>query len=184
MPPPVEEQRRLINQDLYNELRYLLIAATIWQRCRDVEQSDDQTPFDDLPHHLQALTMDSACMHARALYEFFFKSGDIETASAKRDYGVTLNRTRLYRDYEHTLNKRLFHIDLRRPAPRERFATARVKRNVNRKPKLFADDVLGLWDKLAAQLPQLHRQLSGARKKAIAEADKAAKSVGGEVIFK
>jgi hypothetical protein len=58
-----------------------------------------------------------------------------------------------------------------------------VKRNVNRKPKLFADDVLKLWDQFAAQLPQYHRQLSKAREKAIAEAQRAAQSVDGELLF-
>jgi hypothetical protein len=180
----LKEQRRLINQDLYNELRYLLISATVWQRCRDIELSGDHHPFAELPHHLQAIAMDSACVHARALYEFFFNcKQDAETAHAERDFGVALNPTKLFRDYEHALNKRLFHIDLDRPHPHVRNKPVAVKRNVNRKPYLFAADVLKIWDRFARQVPQLQRELSAKRALAISEAAIAAGSVQGRVIF-
>jgi hypothetical protein len=176
------EQRRLINQDLYNELRYLLIAATIWQACHDIG-NDDPKKAESHPHHLVVLAMDSAIMHARALYEFFFDHGDFESAGAQRDFGVTIDRTKLYDEYKHTINKRLFHIDTRRPRPEKRGGGRRVKRDINRKVKLIADDVLGLWDQFSDELPGFKRQLSGARRKAIAEATKAAKSIDGRIVF-
>jgi hypothetical protein len=160
----------------------LLIAATIWQACHDIGKRDPKRAQTH-PHHLVVLALDSACMHARALYEFFYDFGDRDSPGADRHFRVKLVRTKLYTDYKHSLNKRLFHVDLNRPAPEVRGGGKRVKRDINRKVKLIADDVLNLWDQFADQRPDFKRQLSRARRKAIAEATRAAESMGGSVLF-
>lgn len=133
---------------------------------------------EDLLAELVVLGMDSALIHVRALYEFFFDFGDSDSAGAQRDFGATLRRTPLYQDYKHTINKRLFHIDRHRPMPRKRGGGSLVKRDINRTVKLSADEVLELWDQCARKFPTFKRQLNRARRRAIAEAEAAAHSVG------
>ena len=177
-----EDAKRLINEDLYNELRWMLVAASEWQVCFG-KLSRISVSF---PSHLQVLAMDSACVHIRSLYEFFIyvpsKSSRSDTAYANRDFGISVQPTQLYNEYIESLNKRIFHLDNYRPAPTARGGGA-VKTDLNQKITDIAQDVLNVWDIFAKQLPQFETELSSARQKSISDAERAAISVGGSTIF-
>lgn len=174
------DAKRLINDDLYNELRWMLVAASEWSVC----EKDSLSP--NAPSHLQVLALDSACVHIRSLYEFFIdapgKHPRSDTAHALRDFGVSLPTTALYDDYIEGLNKRIFHLDNFRPMPASRSGNV-VNTDVNRKIDLLAQDVLDLWDNFAIQLPSYTSELNAARASAISDATKAANSLGGKAVF-
>lgn len=179
-----QECVRLIKDDLYNELRWMLVAASEWNTCEDARKNG--TPLQSLPNHLQVLTMDSACVHIRSLYEFFIdapgKNPRNDTAHAKRDFGISLAPTTLHDSYIESLNKRIFHLDIFRPAPTGRGGVP-VNTDLNEKITELSKDILDLWDEFTNQLPAYVTELLDARKKSIAEASKAASSVGGTAIF-
>jgi hypothetical protein len=174
------DAKRLISDDLYNELRWMLVAASEWSVCENGSLSPNT------PSHLQVLALDSACVHIRSLYEFFMddpgKHRRTDTAHASRDFGVSLPPTTLYNDYIDGINKRVFHLDNFRPVPSSRSGSA-VNTDVNRKIILLAHDVLNLWDGFAAQLPSYMNELSIARSDSISDAKNAAESLGGKPIF-
>ena len=177
-----KEQQRLIEQDLYNELRWMLVAATEWHIC---DQTVTNTgPLPNLPNHFQVLAMDSACVHIRSLYDFLIvnKTERADTAYASRDFNVTLAPTPLYKDYIDSINKRLMHIDTNRPAPRRQNGK-QVKTDLNRKVLDLAQDVLSLWDDFLREVPQFSKQLTKARTDAIDDAKRAADALGGVCPF-
>lgn len=176
----LDERRRLVSEDLYNELRWMLVAASEWQVCRG-RPARDLARF---PSHIQVVTMDSALLHARALYEFFIDSGQsrADTAAAARDFGFQCSETVLYNEYIKSLNKRLFHIDRSRPAPSGRHDAA-VKTDLNTRIVDIASDVLRLWDAFTLASADLCNELSTARENAVADAAAAAKSMGALPVF-
>jgi hypothetical protein len=174
------EQCRLISEDLYNELRWMLVAASEWQACQGLTSA----ALRRFPNHIQVVTMDSALLHVRSLYEFFVDNGGrlrADTVYAGRDFGVGLSPTTLHDEYIDSLNKRLFHVDIFRPAPVK--SGTPVKTDVNARVKDLAQDVLDLWDAFAGALPSLASELSTARTDAIADAGKAAQSMGSAPVF-
>jgi len=64
--------REAIEKDLFNELRWLLCAATEWDAYDRLIGEPPLVPKINEPcFHLKVYTMDSAFLHARSLYEFF-----------------------------------------------------------------------------------------------------------------
>jgi hypothetical protein len=59
------DPRVYLDDHLYNELRYLLCAATEWL----VQETIPDPPLGG--DYVQIYAMDSAALHARALFEFF-----------------------------------------------------------------------------------------------------------------
>jgi len=158
----------------------MLVAASEWHAFRLLPEATRN----QFPSHFHVVTMDSACLHARSLYEFFLtpkKNSRPDTAYAERDFGVTLKPTKVSSTYIDSLNKRLFHVDLYRPVPVKKVggSVKKVKTDVNTRVVEIATDVLTLWDEFAGRVGKFPTALKTARKKAIADAAQAATSICG-----
>ncbi len=160
----------------------MLVAATEWHAFRLL----DPSTRNEYPGHFHVLTMDSAFLHARSLYEFFLTPKRLwrsDTAYAERDFGVPLSPTKVSDTYIDALNKRLFHIDIFRPAPVNK-GGKKVKTDINVRVVDIATDVLELWDDFAAKVGKFPTALRTARRKAIGDAAQAATTIcGAEQLF-
>jgi len=134
-----------IEKDLFNELKWLLCAATEWEAYDKLIGEPPQIPKIKEPcFHLKVYTMDSAFLHARSLYEFFTATEEsILRNKGKglrltwRDYSLTARQTSTkYAQFMQPLHGRVMHLDQNRSGYNE------MKKEVVN----FASDILDLWD--------------------------------------
>jgi hypothetical protein len=81
---PLGELKRIIREDLLEELRWLLVGQTTWEAVRrlvPVDPHRDERP----PDHLVMLAMNSAFVHGRTLLEFFIATTDRQDLIEARD---------------------------------------------------------------------------------------------------
>jgi len=124
-----------IKHHLFNELRWLLHAATEWSVQAQLE-------LGIVGYNVQVYAMDSAFVHARALFEFFLSPPSRNHHSAKQFLPLVLTSD-LYDDWKDPLHKFLMHAD-NRSFPRQ-LRTADGPKDLNRMPVCFAKEVLRLW---------------------------------------
>jgi hypothetical protein len=156
--------KEYIERDLYNELRWLVCAATEWDAQDKLIGEPPQVPkIKEACFHLKVYTMDSALLHARSLYEFFtatkFRSGRLTW----RDYSPqACQKSGRYDKFIKPLHGRVMHLDTNRAGYDE------IKKEVVN----FASDILDLWDGFSKKpgLAQYSGILDQLRKKAIGEA--------------
>jgi hypothetical protein len=164
-----------IEKDLYNELRWLLCAATEWDAHDKLIGEPPQVPKIKEPcFHLKVYTMDSAFLHARSLYEFFTATEAAVKRNAKKDLKLTWRdygskgpqKSQRYSKFIKPLHGRAMHIEKGRAGLDE------VKKEVLN----FASDILNLWNRFSrsSDLVQYSGLLDQARKKAVGEANKVA----------
>ena len=157
--------RELIDNDLYNELRWLLCAATEWDADRKLQEQ----PCFRHPFHLSVYTMDSALLHARSLYEFFTATEPIRPERRTwRDYSRDARQeSDKYNEFIKPLHGRVMHLN------RDRDGYDPVKDEVVN----FASDILRLWDDFSKKpgLGPYAGLLQKYRKQAIDEAADVAK---------
>ena len=137
-----------IENDLFNELRWLLCAATEWDAHDRLIGEPPQIPQIQEPcSHLKVYTMDSSFLHARSLYEFFTATERTVLRNKKNglrrltwyDYSrnPTVRQTSTkYDQFRQPLHGRLMHLDQNRSGYNE------VKKEVVN----FAADILDLWN--------------------------------------
>lgn len=139
--PPDPE--KFIDLHLYNELRWLLVAAVTWKSCRE---STHPPPVPNLI----VMAMDSALVHSRSLYEFFIGGSKKNACAMHRDFLGHALRSDLYQVYEKSINKALMHPDASRqvlePAPATDDA-------LNAQVERFAADIIRLFREFAEELP-------------------------------
>jgi hypothetical protein len=110
-----------IEKDLFNELRWLLCAATEWDAHDKLIGTPPQIPKVAEPSpHLKVYTMDSAFLHARSLYEFFTAT-DAAIARNRRntrrrltwsDFSHTARQiSAKYDQFKEPLHRRLMHLN-------------------------------------------------------------------------
>lgn len=118
-----EELKQYIEVHVYNDLRWLLCAATEWKAQTElVDAHKVKQPC----FHLQVYTMDCAFLHVRCLYEFF-----TEPPQLLRNLR---QKSSMYEKFRGPLNRRLFH-------PLDRALAEEVKNEVTN----LANDLLELW---------------------------------------
>lgn len=106
-----EEKRRFLNDDLYNELRWLFFGAVTWAASGNHLGEKDP------------LAMIASLTHARALYEFYYSGDGKEEDNARAThfcstYSWQPRKSELYKEYmgRHSpANKRIFHPVYHRP---------------------------------------------------------------------
>ncbi len=128
-------KKEYLELHLYNELRWLLGAATEWSL-------QDQLGLDIVGYNVQVYAMDSACLHARALFEFFAVGATPNHLSCADYIGHRLVSEK-YEKWKGTLHAFLMHAQLRsNPRPLE---TANGVKDLNQMPVEFGNEVLRLW---------------------------------------
>lgn len=107
-----EEKRRFLNDDLYNELRWLFFGAVTWAASGNHLGEKDP------------LAMIASLTHARALYEFYYSGGKRpRPGDARATHFCTIHpwtpaESVLYKNYMAAwkpANKRVFHLVYNRP---------------------------------------------------------------------
>jgi hypothetical protein len=150
---------KVIQDDLFNELRWLLCAATQWQACDQGASDTSAVP------HLKVYSMDSTFLHARALYEFFTAT---KTSNSDRltwkDFGLSqrINSTK-YSLLISDLHGRALHLN------KNRSSYAAIKDEVVN----IATDILSLWDQFVseARMRSFKAELNDRRQLAINDAN-------------
>lgn len=87
--PSPDEMKQFLEEDLYNDLRWLFDAAVVRQAADERRRSKDKDtdkPDPDLKtlgRHADVHTMHASVALARSLYEFFFSSKEIHSDDAR-----------------------------------------------------------------------------------------------------
>jgi hypothetical protein len=110
MPVPGKPEEEFLRDDLYDALRWLFEGAIAWEAARRQPQCAWR--------HQAALGMYTSLVQARALYEFYYKTGWGDDSRAK-DFGSHWKppKSPLYKQYMDRLKpaqKRVFHLVLSR----------------------------------------------------------------------
>ena len=167
------ERGDYLGRHLYHELQRLLCPAT--------EELVQQTinPNDSIPgQHIKMYAMDSAALHARALFEFL-TSNTVPNHVGIDLYGVNRLASDRYRDrdsdpalgcWSNPLHAFLMHL-------RDRTVTQRLKsfdrtemKDLSRMPVDFAREVVELWQEFVRRLRGQDEALADAAQFALDEA--------------
>jgi hypothetical protein len=153
-----------IETDLYNELRWLLCAATEWDAQQQVIETDSakQPCF-----HLKVYVMDSVFLHARNLYEFFTATRKRPDRLTWHDYGQPARQTSAtYDRFINALHGRGMHLG------NDRSSYEPVKHEVLN----FANDILRLWAAFSGKpgIRPYKKALDDCHRRALNEANKVA----------
>lgn len=142
--------RDYLDNDLKNEIRYLLAAATEWH-------AQDKMNLEIPGYEVQVYAMDSTFLHARALFEFFTR----KTTDYFYGYDAyrlkSKIRSRLYeRHWSSPLHARLMHLQTRsKSANVMRFGPGKVgndKEHIKNMPVDFAKEIVTMWHEFACAL--------------------------------
>jgi hypothetical protein len=167
---------RLIEKDLYNELRWLLVAAASWT------VTENRAPA----AHFHVLCMDSAFVHARQLLEFFTvplamhrrQSDQGKRPASCHSFGVQNVTSPFYDKWRLALEARLMHLRMDREWLTDKKGGS-VRTAIKLQVLNAAHEVLRLWDEFAAQpeVTSYRSVLDVARAKAVEDADHAARKL-------
>lgn len=165
------DMKQVIDEDLYNELRWMVVAAVTWL------SSDGPAR----PRHLRVMAMDSALLHARSLYVFLSRqkrNPRYPNEVVCGDFRVDSPAGNVWPRLKDAVDARLFHIRA------DRSTTDPVKDEL----KPLVDDILEMWKsfskKLAISEPRLESRCTGALNKALGDADTTATALGGRNPFR
>lgn len=145
--PPLDDNGKqdYIKLHLFNDLRWLLSAATEWS-------IQDQLKLGVDGYHVQLYAMDSAFLHARALFEFFTKETSDNHYGSEEflGRGTVLKSDSYKNQWANPLHKFLMHAQDRScPA---RLKTSGGEKDLNRMPVDFACEILRLWEEFEEEL--------------------------------
>jgi hypothetical protein len=166
-----------IKLHLFNELRWLLGAATEWS-------IQVQLNLRIVGYDVQVYAMDSASLHARALFEFFVQPTNNNHYGANEFLGNdTVLRSDSYtNDWKGHLHASIMHAqDRSHPAP---LKSSDVAKDLNQMPVDFAREILKLWKEFEGRLgksndpgdQELQKLACAKRKEAIENAECVVKS--------
>jgi hypothetical protein len=157
-----------ITDHLFNELRWLLHAATEWW-------IQDRLELNIVGYNVQVYAMDSAFLHARALFEFFVKdkNGNHYGCDVFLPLGNVLESDK-YQKWTRPLHRHLMHIQTR-SQPEQLESLSGEMKDLNKMPVDFASEILRLWKEFEKRLAEsnkdgdleLHKLARGKRKEAI-----------------
>jgi hypothetical protein len=179
--PSRQTRKRYLERDLYNELRYLLCAATDWHIQNTMNEYLDPVGRGIPAYHAQVYMLDAAALHARSLFEFLSKKATPNHYGANNYLGGTnIVESRVYLDdWEDPLHGYLMHLQPR-PGRRRKLrtrASARKKLPLNRMPVEFAEETIDLWQKFVKELRTNRDSLAVVAEKQLAKAIDSARCV-------
>jgi hypothetical protein len=136
-PPLQDKKGEYIEKHLFNELRYLLAAATEWA-------IQEQLQFEKAGYEVQVYAMDSAFLHARSLFEF------LTAKTTDNHYGYDeflkspLDLSPYTKDRMAPLHHYVMHTqDRSKPGPLT--AADGTSKDLNKMPVEFGHEILRLW---------------------------------------
>jgi len=140
--PPLDDKAKkdYIERHLYNELRWLLEAATEWS-------IQNQLKLGIPGYNMQAYAMESAFVHARALFEFFVRE---KTEVVSHEFLHAGLPSSSYKRWKGPLNRYLMH--LRDRSSPSRLKSGEAEKDLNQMPVDFADEALRLWQEFEKKL--------------------------------
>jgi len=125
---------------LYNDLRWLLCAATEW-RVQHTINPDDRIKG----QHIKLYAMDSAALHARSLLEFFTNNGS-NRGRMQSLYGIqSITSQRYPGNWVRPLNTHLMHAQDRSEGQQLTSFDGNSKHDLNRMPVDFGHESVRLW---------------------------------------
>jgi hypothetical protein len=151
------DPRDVLDEHLYNDLQYLLCAATEWYVQHSTGPEGDHPNRSDKGdgYYIQVYAMDSAILHARALLEFLTGRTDVENHNHLGvDFlGVEPISSELYsHDWRDPMNRYLMHLNER---PEGQFLWGfgdTEPKHLKYMPVDFAHEVVRLWWEFIKQL--------------------------------
>lgn len=179
---PKSELERVINEDLYNDLRDLLIAEAAWKLLAPLAESDPI--WERFPHHIQTTLSDSALLHGRGLLTFFTATKQQRLSDEQhlgvnwRNYaswGAGKQSSIWLKRWKLVLNARMFHISRIRPHVDDAEGLSHLNQQVSN----LASEVLTCWDVFTNSITDqpIRSLLDEARTRALDEAAFAATRV-------
>jgi hypothetical protein len=154
MSQPTPNAHDYLHDHLYNELRYLLCAATEWLVQETIP---DPSAGGD---HVQVYAMDSAALHARALFEFFTQSTrqnhigidlfGLQQLSSP-SYGNRRSNPALG-CWSSPLHSHLMHLQDRTVGYQLTSFDGTTMKDLNKMPVDFAREVVRLWRQFITDL--------------------------------
>lgn len=152
-----------IEKHLYNDLRWMLCAATEWSACHKYASQWLANNDPEYHRHLIVYSMDSALVHARALLEFFTQRSVLGLVSG-------LSSPLYINTWKAPMNHYLMHVY-------SRSNTLRSSVVIKEEILAISNEVLRLWDELASapQMISYKSIFDSQRKKAIEETEVIAK---------
>lgn len=131
---------------LFNELHWLLHAATEWS-------IQDQLQLRITGYNVQNYAMDSACLHARSLFEFFLGTTKDNYYGCNEFLGTPL-KSAAYTDsangWKGPLHSHLIHAQDRSKSGK--LPTGDGPKDLNQMPVYFAKEILRLWKQFEQEL--------------------------------
>lgn len=125
---------------LYNDLRWLLCAATEWHVQQTINPDDNIKG-----QHIKVYAMDSAALHARALLEFFTNHGS-NRGRMQSLYGIqSITSKRYPGDWKVPLHTHLMHAADRSVGQKLTGVDGTTMKDLNRMPVDFGHEVVWLW---------------------------------------
>jgi hypothetical protein len=145
--PPLNHQAKkdYLEVHLFNELRWLLGAATEWF-------IQEQLKLGIVGYDVQVYAMDSAFVHARSLFEFFVGKSSKNHYSVKHFIAgaAPLTSASYTKDWSVPLHKYVIHAQTRlHPAP---LSSSGTQKDLNKMPVDFAIEILRLWKEFEDKL--------------------------------
>jgi len=174
--PPLGDREEYIERHLFNELRWMLAAATEWSIQKE------QLALEISGYHMDVFAMDSTFLHARALFEFFLNPtkgnyyGRTEFTSANLASDSYSNKVS---GWSGPLHSHLMHAQDRSKG--RKLETPDGAKDLNEMPVYFAREVLRLWEEFEDALlnsgDQQDRRLGSLARKKRNEAINSARCV-------
>jgi hypothetical protein len=170
-----EGKEEYLRVHLFNELRWLLCAATEWSIQNKLNLGIEG-------YDVQVYALDSACLHARTLFEFFVQSTTDNYYGSNEFIGSPLVSNSYTNNWRGPLHSFLMHAqDRSRPVP---LVSSGAQKHLNRMPIDFALEILRLWEEFEKKLgassdaedQELHLIARNQRKQAIEMAGSVARS--------
>jgi hypothetical protein len=162
------DPREYLEKHLYNELRYLLCAATEWH-VQEIINPDDKLKG----QHIKVYAMDSAALHARALFEFLTSHtvrNDLGVNHFGVDYfGVKKIKSELYGHRESLpalgcwsspLHAFLMHLQDRSVTQELTGFDGKTLKDLKKMPVDFAQEVVRLWRVFIDKLREANNPLA------------------------
>jgi hypothetical protein len=151
--PSLDKQAKTeyIEKHLFNELRWMLGAATEWY-------VQEQLQLEIVGYDVVVYAMDSAFLHARTLFEFFTKKTNNNHYGCNEFIGKTLPSPK-YQGWTGPLHRHLMHAQTRSlPEQLEDFWGG--MKDLNKMPVRFALEILRLWKAFEEELLNSDKDLS------------------------